>query len=42
MTKNGDLTINEVLDLPFNFVMDELSQDTKSVKKTESMISAFT
>lgn len=42
MTKNGDLTINEVLDLPFNFVMDELSQDTKSVKKQESMISAFT
>lgn len=42
MTKNGDLSINDVLDLPFNFVMDELSRDTKSVKKTESMLDAFT
>ncbi|WP_275590088.1 hypothetical protein [Mammaliicoccus sp. F-M27] len=42
MTKNGDLSISDVLDLPFNFVMDDLSQENKSVKKQESMISAFT
>ncbi|MDT0702026.1 phage tail assembly chaperone GT [Mammaliicoccus sciuri] len=42
MTKNGEQSINDVLELPFNFVMDELSQDTKSVERKESMLDAFT
>ncbi|MBM6630300.1 hypothetical protein JTF04_11445 [Mammaliicoccus vitulinus] len=40
MTKEGK-DINEVLNLPYAFMMTDLSEDIKKVKRTESMLDAF-
>jgi len=40
MTKEGK-DINEVLNLPYTFMMSDLSEEFKKVEKTESMIAAF-
>lgn len=40
MTKDGK-DINEVLNLPFIFMMNDLQQETKKVERQESMLDAF-
>lgn len=41
MTKEGNQSVNSVLDMPFYFVFDELNGEAKKKQHTESMLSAF-
>lgn len=41
MVKDGGQTINNVLDMPFTFVFDELNGETKKKERKESMLDAF-
>ncbi|WP_192977861.1 phage tail assembly chaperone GT [Mammaliicoccus vitulinus] len=40
MAKEGK-DINEILKLPFNFIMDELTEEDKTKERKESMLDAF-
>lgn len=42
MVKEGGQTINNVLDMPFYFVFEELNGETKRKEHKESMLDAFT
>lgn len=42
MVKEGGQSINNVLDMPFYFVFEELNGETKRKEHKDSMISAFT
>ena len=37
----GRQSVNDIFDLPFNFVFGDLVEQTKSVKKSTSMLDAF-
>ena len=39
--KKGDKDINDVLNTPFYFFVQELNEESKVVKKEESMLDAF-
>lgn len=41
MVKEGSQDINNILDMPFYFVVDELAEEKAQVKKSESMLDAF-
>ncbi|MBF7028935.1 hypothetical protein AABD40_11685 [Staphylococcus shinii] len=41
MTKNGNQSVNTVLDMPFYFVFDELNGETKKKQHVDSMFDAF-
>lgn len=41
MTKEGNQSVNTVLDMPFYFVFQELNGEAKKKQHTESMLSAF-
>ncbi|WP_421648208.1 phage tail assembly chaperone GT, partial [Mammaliicoccus sciuri] len=39
--KKGDKDINDVLNTPFYFFVQELNEQSKVIKKEESMLDAF-
>lgn len=41
MTKDGNQSVNTVLDMPFYFVFDELNGESKKKKQVSSMFEAF-
>lgn len=41
MTKDGNQSVNTVLDMPFYFVFDELNGETKKKQHVDSMFDAF-
>ena len=41
MTKEGNQSVNTVLDMPFYFVFDELNGEAKKKEQSSSMLSAF-
>jgi hypothetical protein len=41
MTKEGNQSVNSVLDLPFFFVFEELNGEAKKKEQSSSMLSAF-
>ncbi len=41
MTKDGNQSVNTVLDMPFYFVFDELNGETKKTQHVDSMFDAF-
>lgn len=41
MTKEGNLSVNSVLDMPFYFVFDELNGEAKKKEESSSMLGAF-
>lgn len=41
MTKDGNQSVNSVLDMPFFFVFDELNGEAKKKEKASSMFEAF-
>ncbi|MGE0993985.1 phage tail assembly chaperone GT [Bacillus sp. GMa5/2] len=41
MVKEGGQSVNDVLDMPFYFVFDELNGETKKKTHKDSIIQAF-